>query len=82
MLVTRLYRHQLFKLLHGPYHPPKCRLGQKLWGELRGCVPVVKIYRGRIPWPMTAVKRRARGYILCGDLVKAVKRESEIAVCY
>src|SRR5271163_586290 len=26
------------KLLHGPYKPPRCRIGQKLFCELRGWV--------------------------------------------
>jgi hypothetical protein len=70
-----------FRLLHGPYAPPKCRIGGWLKCRLRGRVKVVAISDGRIQWPMA---RRAGGgaavLILCGDLVKAVRQESTQAV--
>ena len=70
-----------FKLLHGPYRAPRCRLGKKLFCEIRGWVPVRPISAGRIPWPKTLVGR-SPAFILTGDLVKAVRRESNQAVCY
>jgi hypothetical protein len=69
------------KLLFGPYTMPRCRLGKKLFCEIRGWVPVKRISNGRIPWPQTVVGRN-RAFILCGDLAKAVRRESNIAVCF
>src|SRR4029077_7533342 len=69
-----------FRLLYGPYLTPRCRLGKKLFCEIRGWVPVRRISAGRIPWPQTIVGR-SLAFILCGDLVKAVRRESNQAVC-
>jgi hypothetical protein len=71
-----------YKLLHGPYVGPRCRPGIKLFCEIRGWVIVGKMSEGRIAWPMCKVGKRARAFILCGDLVKAIQRESNIAVCY
>jgi hypothetical protein len=68
-------------LLHGPYRSPRCRLGKKLFCEIRGWVPVRRISTGRIPWPQTLVHSN-RAFILTGDLVEAVRRESETAICY
>src|SRR5947209_601829 len=69
------------KLLRGPYQPPRYRLGKKLFCQIRGRVTVRRISDGPIPWPQTIVGGN-RTYILCGDLVKAVRRESEIAVAH
>ncbi len=67
------------KLLFGPYHPPRTRPGRFLFCEWRGTVKVGDYSDRPIPWPM---KWRTRSLILCGDLVRAVKQESEIAVAY
>jgi len=60
---------------------PRCRLGKKLFCEIRGWVPVKRISNARIPWPQTIIGRN-RAFILCGDLVRAIRRESNAAVCY
>lgn len=73
---------QRLRLLHGPYVGPRCRPGTNLFCEVRGWVVVGKMSDGRITWPMCKAGKRARAFILCGDLVKAVKCESAIAVCY
>jgi hypothetical protein len=70
-----------FKLLHGPYKPPRCWLGKKLFCKVRGWVPVRRISAGRIPWPETSVVH-SRAFILIDDLVKAVRHESAIAICH
>jgi hypothetical protein len=67
--------------LHGPYKPPRCRLGSKLSCEQRGWVTVKRISDARIAWPQTIVGRN-RALILCGNLVKAVPRESNQAVAF
>jgi hypothetical protein len=36
---------------------------------------------GRIPWPVTRVKK-ASAFIIHGDLVQAIRQESATAVCY
>src|SRR5687768_5155031 len=69
------------ELLHGPYRSPRCRLGRKLFCEIKGWVPVTRLSAGRIPWPVTT-HNRGRAFNLCGDLVKAVRRESAAAVCH
>lgn len=70
-----------FRLLGGPYRSPRCKVGGWLVCRLRGRVKVVALSDGPIPWPMTC---QAHGgnkmLILCGDLVKAVQRESTKAV--
>jgi hypothetical protein len=70
-----------YKLLYGPYQAPPCRLGKKLRCKIRGWVTFRCIKVTRIPWPQTIVHNN-RTIILTGDLVKAVRRESEIAVAY
>ncbi len=37
------------RLLHGPYTAPPCRLGDKLFCEVRGWVPVRRMSDGPIP---------------------------------
>ena len=50
-----------FKLLHGPYRSPRCRIGSKLFCEVRGWVSVRAMSDGRIVWPMTSNKRGVGG---------------------
>src|SRR5262245_29426704 len=69
------------RLLHGPYEAPRCRIGKPLFCELRGWVPMRGMSAGRISWPRTKIKK-AWALILCGDLVRAVKREAAIAVAH
>jgi hypothetical protein len=74
-----------YKLLHGPYHPPRYRVGTPLFCEMRGSATVRGISAGRIPWPETTPSPHGAGVrclILCGDLVRAVKQESNQAVAY
>jgi hypothetical protein len=67
------------KLFYGPYTPPRTRRGRFLFCELRGTVKVGEYSDGPIPWPM---KWGTWSIILCGDLVPAVKQESELAVAH
>jgi len=71
-----------FKLLYGPYVPPKCAVGDKLPCEYRGREVTVRgMSDAPIQWPST----RGRGNhspILCGELIRAVKVEAELAVAY
>ncbi|MGP0064553.1 MAG: hypothetical protein ACLQGP_13270 [Isosphaeraceae bacterium] len=69
-----------FKLLYGPYRPPQYRVGDKLPCEYVGReVKVTGISEGRIQWPRA---RRPRSLILCGELIRAVRVESVIAVSH
>src|SRR5258708_2242964 len=69
------------RLFHGPYRPPRCQLGKRPRCRIRGRVVVKRISAGPIPWPQTIVGH-VRAFILCGDLVLAVRRESEVAVAF
>jgi hypothetical protein len=69
------------RLLHGPYRPPAGGLGKRLRCCIRGRMVVKRMSAGPIPWPQTIVCH-VRAFILCGDLVRAVRRESEVAVAY
>jgi hypothetical protein len=68
------------KLLFGPYEPPRTRRGKFLVCEWRGTVKVGDYSEGPIPWPVKWGTRHS--LILCGDLVEAVKQESEVAVAH
>jgi len=66
-----------FKLLLGPYETPRCLLGDKLFCEIHGWVPVRRFSEGRIPWPQTLAGRN-EPLILCGDLLLAVRLDGVI----
>ena len=70
-----------FLLAHGPYRPPRSAAGDRLFCEIRGTVIVGGYTDAPIPWP-----RMKKGgnpcLILCGDLVRAVRAESNAAVSH
>ena len=71
-----------FKLLYGPYQVPTCQLGEKLLCEYRDREVTVKgMTDAPIPWPAARRSNRTSP-IVCGDLVRAVKTESETAVAH
>jgi hypothetical protein len=71
-----------FELLHGPYVPPKCRVGDKLPCEQRGREVIVGgMTDAPIQWPYELV-RGPGSPILCGDLIRAVWWESASAVAH
>lgn len=71
-------RHALH---HGPYSPPPVSVGGWLHDERHGLVQVGGWTDAPLPWPR---RRKTGGHspILCGDLVRAVRLESAIAVAY
>src|SRR5919202_1919966 len=69
------------RLLHGPYRPPRCRVGGVLLCEARGEVVVCGMTDARIPWPV-GKRGRARSLVVCGGLARAVWREAAVAVCH
>jgi DNA-binding Xre family transcriptional regulator len=70
-----------FDLQYGPYHPPRVRRGGKLFCEHYGTVKVVKFSDGPIPWPLYCpTGRGGRAFVLCGDLVRAIRHEAAGAV--
>jgi hypothetical protein len=72
-----------FKLLRGPYFSPRVRVGRKLFCEIYGTVTVCGFSDSDFPWPKGRYDGKgAPSLILYGDLVKAVRLESEIAVAH
>ncbi len=69
------------RLLHGPYAAPTCRVGDRLLCERYGESVVAEMSAGRIPWPICRAPGRPR-LILCGDLARAGRVESEAAVAH
>jgi len=69
-----------YALLHGPYHAPRFRYAGRLFCEIRGTVTVGGLREAPIPWPYA--QGMGRPLILCGDLVRAVKSESSLAVAH
>jgi hypothetical protein len=71
-----------FKLLYGPYKAPKCELGDKLLCEYRDREVAVKgMTNAIIQWPCTRRNSR-QSPIVCGDLVRAIRTESVLAVAH
>ena len=71
------------KLLYGPYRMPRCKVGRWLRCLMRGPIKVCGISPAPIQWPFTRRgKRGTVSLILCGDLARAVRKESEIAVAH
>jgi hypothetical protein len=68
----------------GPYAPPGVDLGDEIQCEIRGLITVHSWSdRGAIMWPMGLRSGASPGrpaMILTGDLVRALRRESAIAV--
>ena len=76
-------RRQPFQAASRPLPFPRCRVGGKLFCEVRGWVVVRAMSDTPIVWPMTMRNGGGRPFlIICGGLVKAVKRESATAICH
>jgi DNA-binding XRE family transcriptional regulator len=70
------------RLLHGPYAAPACRRGDVLACEYRGQdLRVGGLTDAPIPWPR-ALKTGVPSLIVCGDLARAVRSESELAIAH
>jgi len=68
-----------YRLYFGPYEPPRLPPGKMGRCHMRGRVRVGIWSNGNIPWPR---RYRTNSLILCGDLVRAVRRESAQAVAW
>src|SRR5438874_13020941 len=71
-----------FRLLGGPYVAPPCVEGDVLVCKRFGPSEVAWLSDAPIPWPVCRGWRGKPRLILCGDLVRAVRRESKTAVAY
>jgi hypothetical protein len=73
-----------FKLLFGPYAAPRFEYGRPMDCAVNGSVIACGLSSGRIPWPVGKRHRGSRGrfLIVTGDLEKAIRTESGVAICY
>src|SRR4051812_6825409 len=79
-----MHNNDRFKLLYGPYRMPKCKVGKSLRCRIRGEVKVIGITDALIQWPYT-LQDGGIGHkmlIVCGDLARAIERESSTAIRY
>jgi hypothetical protein len=67
--------------LLGIYRPPAARVGGRLTCAVRGRVTVGGYSKGPIPWPVVARPGKPT-LIVCGDLVRALRREAAVAVAH
>ncbi|MBI3870009.1 MAG: hypothetical protein HY299_15910 [Verrucomicrobia bacterium] len=68
------------RFVDGPYSPPMISIGGWLKCKLRDDLQVGGYSNGLIPWPVAL--GRANQLIVCGDLVRALKTESRLAVSF
>jgi hypothetical protein len=68
-----------YRLIDGPYYPPRTARGRFLICQLRGKVKVGGYSDAPIPWPRIW---RRRSLVICGDLLRALRTESVYAVSY
>jgi len=67
------------KPLIGRYTTPRFRYGARVVCQARGEVEIVGLTDGPIPWPI-GKRGRHKAIVLYGALVKAVRRESSLAI--
>jgi hypothetical protein len=73
-----------YKLLFGPYKAPKCRIGDKLYCEVRKRhFEVRAMSTAPVPWPQTQASEHGRlSIIVTANLVKALRVESTTALSH
>lgn len=78
-----LSEEERYRLLFGPYEPPLVKRGF-LVDAVRGRVPFRTFTNALIPWPKARRqgKSGSGGIVLCGDLLRALERESIPAICH
>jgi hypothetical protein len=70
-----------FRLL-GTYKTPRFRYGRKVICEVRGEVVITGMTDSRIPWPIGKRGRGRHSLVVYKDLAKAIRRESNQAICH
>lgn len=70
-----------FRLL-GKYTTPRLKIGAVVTCEYRDCDVIIVGYSdARIPWPLGRRRGKSvRSLVVCGQLVEAVRRESNLAI--
>jgi len=71
-----------FKLLHGPYRTPKYCIERRVRCAVRGEMKIKEFSDAPISWPMGRLRGGPCFLIVCGGLLKAIRRESEQAICH
>ena len=74
-----------FRLFAGPYTASPFKLGDVVADQLRGDVRITAISDGRIQWPKGRRLDQTGGHaglVLFADLARAVRTESNLAVCH
>ncbi len=70
-----------FRLL-GKYRTPRFRIGQRVRCQVRGEMVITSMTDAPIPWPVGLHGAGRHTLIVYKDLAKAVRRESEQAICH
>jgi hypothetical protein len=73
------------RLLHGPYHAPALRRGDRATCHVRGTVLITTWTHARISWPRCralGTRGGGRGLLLDDELARAVRTEAAAAVGY
>ncbi len=70
-----------FRLL-GTYRTQRFRIGQRVFCEVRGEMVITGMTDAPIPWPIGKCGRGRHTLIVYKGLAKAVRRESELAMCH
>jgi hypothetical protein len=66
-----------YRLVDGPYYPPRASRGRFLVCELRGIVKIGGYSDAPIPWPRIWHRR---SLVICEDMLRALRTESVLAV--
>jgi hypothetical protein len=69
------------RLLFGPYTAPPFNYGDIVRDEVRGDVEICALSDSPIPWPIGKIKW-ARSPVVYAGLAEAIRKESNIAICY
>lgn len=67
--------------LIGRYRTPRFRYGAVVTDAVRGPVTIVGLTDAPIPWPI-GQRRQARSLVVFGGLERAIRTESNLAVCH
>jgi hypothetical protein len=70
------------KLIAGPYRTPTCRPGGRFACVVNGDRQIMGITDALIPWPYAFAQARVRQLFVSGDLERAIRTESRMAVAH
>ena len=79
--VAARWNAERFRLL-GTYRTPRFRYGSKVLCEVRGEMVITDLSDAPIPWPIGRRGRERPSLVVFKDLAKALRRESNQAICH